>query len=43
MLAFNCYYDDFEYGSNGLAAPTELIREARHEQSLACQQLEKDT
>ena len=34
MLAFNCYYDAIEHNSSGLAAPTELIREARHEQSL---------
>ena len=34
MLAFNCYYRGIEHGSSGLAAPTELIREARHEQSL---------
>ena len=43
MLAFNCYYGAIERGSSGLAAPTELIREARHEQSLTCQQSEKDT
>jgi hypothetical protein len=34
MLAFNCYHDVIEYNLSGLAAPTELIREARHEQSL---------
>ena len=37
MLAFNCYYGAIEFGSSGLAAPTGLIREARHEQSLTCQ------
>ena len=37
MLAFNCYYDAIELKSIGLAAPTELIREVRHEQSLTCQ------
>ena len=37
MLAFNCYYGAIECDSIGLAAPTELIREARHEQSLTCQ------
>jgi len=42
MLAFNCYYGAIEYGSSGLAAPTELIREARHEQSLTCQRMERD-
>ena len=36
MLAFNCYYDAIECDSSGLAAPTELIREARHEQSQTC-------
>ena len=36
MLAFNCYYDAIEYDSSGLAAPTELIRKARHERSLTC-------
>ena len=41
MLAFNCYYGAIEYDSIGLAAPTELIREARHEQSLTCQQSAK--
>ena len=43
MLAFNCYYNVIEYGSSGLAAPTELIREARHEQSLTCLQVEQYT
>ena len=33
MLAFNCYHDAIECDSNGLAAPTELLREARHEQT----------
>ena len=33
MLAFNCYHDVIEHDSSGLAAPTELIREARHEQT----------
>ena len=37
MLAFNCYYGAIEFSSSGLAAPTGLIREARHEQSLTCQ------
>ena len=36
MLAFNCYHDVIECISSGLAAPTDLIREARHEQSLTC-------
>ena len=43
MLAFNCYYGAIEFGSSGLAAPTDLIREARHEQPLTCQKLGKDT
>ena len=34
MLAFNCYYVAIEFDSSGLAAPSELIREARREQSL---------
>ena len=44
MLAFNCYYDAIECDSSGLAAPTELIREARHEQTqtLTCHK-KKDT
>ena len=42
MLAFNCYYGVIEYDSIGLAVPTELIRKARHEQSLTCQRMEKD-
>ena len=33
MLAFNCYHGAIEYVSSGLAAPTELLREARHEQT----------
>ena len=33
MLAFNCYHDVIECDSNGLAAPTVLIREGRHEQT----------
>ena len=33
MLAFNCYHDVIGSVSNGLAAPTELLREARHEQT----------
>ena len=33
MLAFNCYHGAIECDSSGLAAPTELIREARHEQT----------
>ena len=33
MLAFNCYHDVIECGSNGLAAPTVFIREGRHEQT----------
>ena len=41
MLAFNCYYGAIEFDSSGLAAPTESIREARHEQSLTCQNLKK--
>ena len=41
MLAFNCYHDVTECGSGGLAAPTELIREARHEQSLTYQDYKK--
>ena len=41
MLAFNCYYTTIECDSNGPAAPTELIREARHEQSLTCQHFKK--
>ena len=41
MLAFNCYYHATEYDSGGLAAPTELIHEARHEQSLTCQVYKK--
>ena len=42
MLAFNCYHVVIEFGSSGLAAPTELIREARHEQSLTSHS-KKDT
>ena len=38
MLALNWYHVAIEFNSNGLAAPTELFREARHEQSLTCQQ-----
>ena len=41
MLAFNCYYDAIGFGSNGLAAPTGSIREARHEQSLTCRDKKK--
>ena len=33
MLAFNCYYDAIGFDSSGLAAPAELIRKARHEQT----------
>ena len=43
MLAFNCYHVAIGFSSSGLAAPTELFREARHEQSLTCQQSEIDT
>ena len=33
MLAFNCYYGAIGFDSSGLAAPTEIIREVRHEQT----------
>ena len=43
MLAFNCYHVAIGFNPIGLAAPTELIREARHEQPLTCQNLQMDT